>query len=150
MSPRLNGLPRDRAAGGAGLPKADGNPKCSNSSNCSSNKGGVRICATASVQWSSTPYGYEQCIHRGAFQNQLRLGRIGRFQNLKSSRPQPLSVCRTEDCIFFHDQDDRFFRKGHRSTTRLKQEDPGSVLLNLLQCLVTSCVIENFSIFGNA
>jgi hypothetical protein len=72
-----------------------------------------------SVQWSSTPYGYEQCIHRGSFQNQLHLGRIGRFQNFESSRPQPLSVCRTEHCIFFHDQDDRFFRKGHRSTTRL-------------------------------
>jgi hypothetical protein len=111
---------------------------------------GVRACATTSVQWSSTPYGYEQCIHRGAFQNQLRLGRIGRFQNLKSSRPQPLSVRRTEDCIFFHDQDDRFFRKGHRSTTRLKQETPGGVLQNLLQCLVTSCAIESFSIFGDA
>jgi hypothetical protein len=60
------------------------------------------------------------------FLESLRLGRIGRFQNLKSSRPQPLSVCRTKDCIFFHDQDDRFFREGHRSTTRLKQEDPGT------------------------
>ena len=72
---------------------------CSKCSNCSSSKGRVQISATVSVQWSSTPNGYEQCIHRGAFQNRLRLGRIGRFQNLKSSRPQPLSVCRTKDCI---------------------------------------------------
>ena len=43
-----------------------------------------------------------------------------------------------------------FSGRGTESTTRLKQEDPGGVLLNLLQCLVTSCVIENFSIFGNA
>jgi hypothetical protein len=33
----------------------------------------------------------------------------------------------------------------------LKHDDPGGVLLNLLQCLVTSCVvIERFSILGNA
>ena len=104
------------------------------------------------VQRSPVPHGYEQCIHRGAFQNLLRLDRIGHFQNLKSSRPQTLSGCRTEHCIFFHDQDDRFFRGfGRPSTTRLKHEDPGGVLLNLLQCLVTSCiVIERFSILGNA
>jgi hypothetical protein len=48
-------------------------------------------------------------------------------------RPQPLSVCRTKDCIFFHDQDDQFFRDfGRRSTTRLKHEDLGGALLNLL------------------
>ena len=112
---------------------------------------GVRACATDSVQRSSTPYGYDQGIHRGAFQNQLRLGRIGRFQNLKSSRPQPLSVCRTDDCIFFHDQDGRFFRKGHRSTTRLKQEDPGRGRSSeFIAVPLTSCVIERFSIFGNA
>jgi hypothetical protein len=57
-----------------------------------------------------------------------RLARLG-----DSASPLALSVCRTKDCIFFHDQDDQFFRDfGLRSTTRLKHEDLGGALLNSL------------------
>jgi len=45
----------------------------------------------AVVHGRLSPYGQEQGIHQGAFQNTLRLGRIGRFENLKSSSPKARS-----------------------------------------------------------
>src|SRR5882672_10319815 len=49
----------------------------------------------------------DQCIHWSGAQDTVRLGRCGHLNYFKSSRPQAPSGCRAEDCIFFHDQDDR-------------------------------------------
>ena len=67
----------------------------------------------------------DQRIYPRIFHDKFRVGRIGHFDNRKAGAPQALSKYRTAGYIFFHDQEDRFFRiydDGRRSAKRSKHE----------------------------